>query len=144
MLTRKENRYFDAMKTYILNLFNLKVPVYPLDHKTFIVGDTEGDILGCCHKVKNEEGEVVLYVITIDETYIRACFYGRQTTYSPYSDNQLIETICHEIAHLYLWEHGKDHTALTNELYDTVIASLNNSNKFLNLSNKTIDIIQQT
>lgn len=81
-------------------------------------------VLGCCHKIRDDYGNEIGHVITIDEPYIRACYNGRQMPYSPYSDNQLIETICHEIAHMYVWEHNEDHKNLTNELYDSVMASL--------------------
>lgn len=129
MLKTKEYAYFTAMRDYIKRLFRLSVDIYPLNHRAFIPMGEGEEVLGCCHRVNDNEGNPILYVITIDEPYIRACYYGRQTAYSPYSDNQLIETICHEIAHMYIWEHGKDHTQLTNELYDSVIKSLNFTNK---------------
>lgn len=118
MLTSREHAYFCRIRDYILNLFGLKVPIIPLDHKSFIATEEGEEVLGCCHRVANG------YIISIDAPYIKACYYGRQTAYSPFSDNQLIETICHEIAHTQVWAHNKDHKDLTNALYDTVIASL--------------------
>lgn len=124
MLNSKEYRYFNNIKNYILRLFRIDVPIYPLDHKLFLSMEEDEEVLGCCHKLRSNSGEVKGYIITIDEPYIRACYYGRQTAYSPYSDNQLIETICHEIAHLYIWDHNEDHKNLTNELYNSVVDSL--------------------
>lgn len=124
MLNEKETKYFESLKDYILKLFNLNIPIYPMDHKLFLSTEENEEVLGCCHKIRDDNDHLIGYVITIDEPYIRACYYGRQTAYSPYSDNQLIETICHEIAHLYVWEHNEDHKNLTNELYDFTVQSL--------------------
>ena len=122
MLNSSEMKYFTTMKNYILSLFSLQISMYPLEHKLFIPMEEGEEVLGCCHKIANS-GQLSDYIITIDEPYIRACYYGRQAPHSPYSDNQLIETICHEIAHLYIWEHTKEHKELTNELYRTVVNS---------------------
>lgn len=121
MLNTKEQKYFNSLKDYILKLFSVHIGVYSLDHKMLSGDET---ILGCCHKMKNDKGKLLRYIITIDENYIKACYYGRQTAYSQYSDNQLIETICHELAHLKFWGHNSDHKELTNFLYNTVIESL--------------------
>ncbi len=121
MLNKKEQSYFNAIKTYIARLFCVPVGIYPLDHKAFIPMEEGEEILGCCHKLNDDKGDLVGYVITIDEPYIKSCYNGRQAPYSPFSDNQLIETICHEIAHIFVWEHNKEHKNLTNELYDTAI-----------------------
>lgn len=131
----KEYRYFNTLKNYILRHLNIKVDIYPLDHKLFIPMEEDEEVLGCCHKIRSESGDLKGYLITIDEPYIRACYYGRQTAYSPYSDNQLIETICHEIAHLYVWDHNEDHKNLTNELYDFIISSIE-KNKIKNFNKK--------
>lgn len=124
MLNKKEQNYFNAMKRYISGLFCVPVEIYPLDHKAFIPMEDGEEILGCCHKINDDFGNLLGYVITIDEPYIKACYNGRQTPYSPFSDNQLIETICHEIAHLFIWQHNEDHKNLTNELYDCTIKNL--------------------
>lgn len=121
MLNSKEQRYFTSLKDYISKLFNIEIGIYPLDHKILSEYET---ILGCCHKLKDDQDKIIGYIITIDENYIRACYYGRQVAYSQYSDNQLIETICHEIAHLTYWEHNKEHKELTNMLYNTTIENL--------------------
>lgn len=124
MLNLDERSYFDALAGYIKHMFGVEIDILPANHSEIIpTGDRE-QVLGCCHRINDNNGGVVAYLITIDEAYIRSCYCGRQTPYSPYSDNQLIETICHEIAHLYIWEHGKEHTALTNELYNAVINSI--------------------
>lgn len=32
----------------------------------------------------------------------------------------MLEVIAHEIAHLYVWRHGKRHTALTTKIYQQI------------------------
>lgn len=127
MLSRRERRYFDALVKHIKHTLNVYVDIVPANHKAIIPMSDDEQVLGCCHRMRDDDGTIVAYLITIDEPYVRACYAGRQTAYSPYSDNQLIETICHEIAHLSVWDHGKDHTALTNQFYNKVILSLQNS-----------------
>ena len=124
MLTGREREYFNRIKGYISTLFRLNVPIFPLDHARHLQVEPGDQILGCCHKIRDNAGETIGYLITIDEPYIRACYFGRQLPYSPYSDMQLIETICHEIAHMTCWEHDEKHAELTKQLYDTVMQSL--------------------
>lgn len=38
--------------------------------------------------------------------------------------NELIDTICHEFAHLLFWEHGENHTKATKEFTKVVKSSL--------------------
>lgn len=124
MLTNPERDYFDRIKGYILTLFRLSVPIYPLDHKQFFPVQPGEEILGICHKIRGRAGEIIGYLITIDAPYIRSCYYGRQSPYSLYSDFTLIETICHEIAHMTCWEHDEKHAERTRQLYDAVMDSL--------------------
>lgn len=124
MLNHGERRYFDALTAHIKKVLGVGVDIVPADHKSIIPMEEDEEVLGCCHKMMDDAGQAVAYLITVDEPYIRACYAGRQTAYSPYSDNQLIETVCHEIAHLCVWDHGKEHAALTNQFYDKVLLSL--------------------
>lgn len=110
-------RYFMHLAKGVKQVLNIEVPIYPLQHKLFLPED-EGEVLGCCHKIRDEQGDIVGYVITIDESYIEACCYGRQAAYSPYTKEKLLETICHEIAHLYYWSHDEQHKILTKELLE--------------------------
>ena len=123
MLAPSESKYFNNIVNWICSLLKVAVPIVPLEHRIFMDVKNDEEILGCCHKIRSDSGELVKYVITIDEPYIRACYYGRQSKYSPYSDTMLIETICHEIAHLIVWNHEKEHSQLTKELYETILNS---------------------
>ena len=118
MLTKVEAVYFRTITNKLLNLFQINVSIHPLDHRLFLNTENSENVLGCCHRFIDNDGNIQ-YLITIDESYIRACYYGRQTKYSLYSDDALIETICHEIAHIFFWTHDKDHEKLTKELYNT-------------------------
>lgn len=104
------------------------------DHRVIIPIETDEQVIDCCHRMRDDNGWIVAYLITVDEPYVRACYAVGQTAYSPYSDNQLIETICHEISHLFIWEHGKAHTALINLFYDKVILSKKAKNTFFILA----------
>lgn len=122
-MNKQEYRYFERLVNYIKELFHITVPIYPLDHERFLPHD-EGEILGCCHKIRDSDGVTIGYLITIDEGYIKACYNGRQTAYSLYSDYKLIETICHEIAHLYYWNHDSNHEKLTKDMFKITKESL--------------------
>ena len=84
--------------------------------------------------MRDDNGWIVAYLITADEPYVKACYAVGQTACSPYSDNQPIETVCHEIAHLSIWDYGKDHTSLINLFYDNVILSKRVKNTFFFLT----------
>lgn len=116
MLTREEKRFFYGFANRIKSLFGVKVDIVPLDHKAHIPMEPEEEILGCCHKMLDDDGNIAAYLISIDEPYIKACYHGAR--YSPYNRDTLAETICHEIAHLYIWEHGPEHSELTKELHN--------------------------
>lgn len=116
MLTNGEKRVFDRLAANIKRLFKLSVDIVPLNHREHIPMANDEEVLGCCHKILDNNGNLVDYLITIDIPYIRSCLYGMP--YSPYNIDMLVETICHEIAHLYIWQHGSEHTALTKELHN--------------------------
>lgn len=118
MLTRNEKRFFYSFANKIKSLFGINVDILPLNHKEHIPMGEDEAILGCCHKILDDNGDLVTHLITIDEPYIKACYYGEP--YSPYNKDALAETICHEIAHLYIWQHGAEHSALTRELHNAV------------------------
>ena len=44
---------------------------------------------------------------------------------SHYNVYSLIETICHELAHLFIWEHGEEHTRLTQEFTNIFVQQVN-------------------
>lgn len=113
--------YFDNLKNKICRLFSVAVPIYPMNHDLTLPVD---DVLGCCHRLRDDNGNLIGHIITIDEKYITACYYGRNIPHSQYNDDVLAETICHEIAHLYVWEHTKEHAELTTELHNVVRQNL--------------------
>jgi hypothetical protein len=115
MLTQNEYRYFDKIQNTVKSIFRINIHILPFDHAS--INDT--DILASCHRFKDSDGSIVKYIITVDESYIKACYNGRQTRYSRYSTKDLVETICHEIAHLFFWDHSQEHTKLTSELTNT-------------------------
>lgn len=111
MLNQQEFHYFNTLQSKIKSKIGVDINIIPLNHSLFLKDGDE--IQGSCHRFLDDNGKVVKQIITIDENYIKACFYGRQTRYSKYSDFMLIETICHELAHLFIWEHSPEHDDLT-------------------------------
>jgi len=106
MLNDKEYTYFNNMQSLIKHRLNIGVSIFAADHATmFPQGET---ILGCCHKFTDSSGNPAGIFITIDENHIRECFYLHKDLF-------LAETICHEIAHLFIWDHGKQHDLLTQD-----------------------------
>lgn len=112
MLTKSEFEYFDNLQNYIKRTLGIDIKIIPCNHVSVM---NDGDILGCCHKFKNDNGNIVKCLITVDENYIHSCIQHGFLRYSPYNIYSLIETICHELAHLFIWEHGEAHAELTKE-----------------------------
>lgn len=106
MLTNKEYVYFNNMQNLIKHRLNVNVTILAANHSKMF--ENGSNILGCCHKITDSNGNLVSVFITIDENHIRECFYL-------YKDLFLAETICHEIAHLFIWNHGKEHDLLTRD-----------------------------
>ena len=72
---------------------------------------------------KNTLGDGVDTYITIDCYFIDECWrHEFQGDYLIAGEN-LLHVIAHEIAHLSVWRHGKKHTALTEQLYQRIIAA---------------------
>lgn len=58
--------------------------------------------------------------ITIDNFFIHECFMEKFHGELNLSFESLEHVICHEIAHMSKWRHGKGHTRLTEELFEKV------------------------
>lgn len=72
---------------------------------------------------KNTMGDGVDTYITIDCYFIDECWrHEFQGDYLIAGEN-LQHVIAHEIAHLSVWRHGKKHTALTEQIYQQIIAA---------------------
>jgi len=98
----------------------MQIPITILDHETLKGKDKHA--LGLCWK--NEENNT--YSITIDEFFVKECYLYFELnspiglTWELGSGDTLEKVICHELAHVEYWRHGKKHTELTNRLLSKV------------------------
>jgi len=98
----------------------MEIPITILDHETLKGKDRQA--LGLCWKdeVNNT------YNITIDEFFVKECYLYFELnsivgmTWELGSGDTLEKVICHELAHVGHWRHGKKHTELTNKLLSKV------------------------
>lgn len=104
--------YFNEIVSAAREATAVNVPIY--------ISSLRG-VVGQCTKIYQWDGEVIARYIEIDRDYIAACYYGHSIRYSPYDTYSLIDTVCHEIAHLYYWQHGEDHSKLTDDLFQKTV-----------------------
>ena len=97
--------------------------IIPYDHELYTGKNV--DALGCCISTdpNNQLGDGVDTYITIDCYFIDECWRNEFNGDYLISGQTLPEVIAHEIAHLYIWRHGKKHTALTEKLLQQIQAA---------------------
>lgn len=111
----------------VIEYFNFVVDVVSevtdIDINVYVRKSTEKPtLLGKCIRFLDWDRNVVNQYIEIDIDYIIACYHGDDVRYSPYSIYHLLDTVCHEFAHTVCWEHGYQHTQLTNHFYQKAVA----------------------
>lgn len=117
MLNLQEQTYFNNILNSITKDLEINIPIIAYDHE--LMEDKQGkESLGCSWS--DNEGKSV-YKITIDEFFIQECYNSylwdnKQGGHPKMINESLEEVICHEIAHMMYWRHGKKHTELTNRL----------------------------
>lgn len=67
MLNHGERRYFDALTAHIKKVLGVGVDIVPADHKSIIPMEEDEEVLGCCHKMMDDAGQAVAYLITVDD-----------------------------------------------------------------------------
>jgi hypothetical protein len=113
--------YFNEVIKRIKQSVNVSIPILPADHEK-IKGHENA--LGICHGRKNiGQNDWEPEKITIDEYFIEenyeADVNGKTYMLRLVGEN-LVEVICHEIAHIQEWRHGKRHRNLTKKLIELV------------------------
>ena len=107
-----EKEYFDTTVASVLVKTGYSIDIQMLDHMT--LDGKHKRALGCCCQFDGH------YSITIDEYFVTECFehFVLKNKYSSWNltGQSLEEVICHELAHIEVWRHGKKHTALMNDL----------------------------
>lgn len=119
----QEQDYFNKIVEDIKIKLGIDILISSCDHET-IKGHKEA--LGIAYSYDKEN----VYQITIDEYFIHECYFDflwnkgcRNRGIVPKVEQKSIEdVICHEIAHMTYWEHGKKHSKLTKELLDKLNA----------------------
>jgi hypothetical protein len=122
LLNVEQSQYFENIVNPIINKFNVSIPIIPFDHDTLT--DKSKEALGSAWSYDKK----TVYQITIDEYFIYECYCDhmwnqgiRKKGYYPKLEKQsLAEVICHEIAHMTYWRHGKKHTELTQQLINSL------------------------
>lgn len=122
-LTAEELRWFHAVVGQARRATGVEVEIVPYDHELYEA--RHRDALGCCisRNPKNPLAPGADSYITIDCYFIDEKFRERFKGVRTIEKQSLEEVIAHEIAHLYVWRHGKKHTALTAELYEKIKAA---------------------
>jgi hypothetical protein len=113
--------YFNETVSIIKKSMNVVTPILPADHDQF---KGHENALGICHGYKNAgNNDWEPEKITIDEYFIEECYEaeinGKWYLLNLTGQN-LVEVICHEIAHIYEWRHGKKHRDITQRLIGLV------------------------
>jgi predicted metallopeptidase len=95
--------WFEKEISKIKNILNIEVPIYATDFRK------NSRALATIHGYKNGLGIAPLYIIfdtfTVQECYDHEVLNQRK----PAHGQKLLEIICHEIAHIDFWQHGKYH-----------------------------------
>jgi hypothetical protein len=124
MLNIQEQNYFNNIVNSITENLDVKIPIIAYDHD-LLKGEGK-EALGCAW---SENEGVSVYKITIDEFFIQECYNdylwnNKLGGYPKLVKETLEETVCHEIAHIMHWRHGKKHRELTNRLLNDYKANL--------------------
>lgn len=122
-LTAEELHWFNDVVAQARRATGVKVAIIPDDHERLEA--PHRDALGLCISrnpkdplASDADSYITIDCYFIDEKF-RERFEGRWTI----EKQTLEEVIAHEIAHLYVWRHGKKHSALTAELYEKIKAA---------------------
>lgn len=115
-LTDEELDWFYAQVEQAKQATGCEVEILPYDHDLY--DSKSRNALGCCvsDNPQNPLAEDADSYITVDCYFIHECF--RRDLYGELAIEKqtVLEVLAHEIAHLYVWRHGKKHTAKTQEL----------------------------
>ncbi|QVK19731.1 hypothetical protein KHQ81_15910 (plasmid) [Mycoplasmatota bacterium] len=116
MLSDNEKDYFNSIVKFIKQKINVNIPIIPYDHD--LLQGKSKEALGCSWS----KDKIIVDKITIDEYFIQECYgdymyrLGYKSFVPKVEEKSIEEVICHEIAHMSYWRHGKKHRELTREL----------------------------
>lgn len=117
MLTKQEKEYFENIVSDIKQKLNITIPIFAHNHE-----EVEGheNALGIAYADENKN----VYQVTIDEFFIHECYCDHRwnqglrgaNCWPKLEPESLEELICHEIAHIKYFRHGRWHKRETERL----------------------------
>lgn len=120
-LTEEELAWFHSVADKCKAATGCTVPITTFNNE--LCFDRDGkEALGTCWTNNPDnplDGETT---ITVDTWFIHEKYRNKIGELPMLTDATLESVICHEIAHLYVWEHGEDHDRKTQELMEMVEA----------------------
>lgn len=120
-MRREHLDFFNATLSKIQSSVGISVPVIPYDHSK-LAG--HANALGACHGTfSNGRKGWNVEKITIDEGFIEDCYdaeFNGKWYLTDLAGDDLIGVICHELAHVRHWRHGKKHKECTHHLISLV------------------------
>lgn len=110
-LTAEELKYFNDTVTKINNKLNNNIKISNSNFELFEDKKVKNYAVGICFKNEND------YNIYIDNYFIHECYEAQTKEYiKMLIENESIESvICHELAHISYFNHGKKHKELTEK-----------------------------
>ena len=120
-LTEEELVWFHSVADKCKAATGCTIPITAFNNE--LCFDRDGkEALGTCWTDNPDnplDGETT---ITVDTWFIHEKYRNKIGELPMLTDATLESVICHEIAHLYVWEHGEDHDRKTQELLEMVEA----------------------
>lgn len=115
-LTSDELRWFHDMVDRANNITGNRVPIISFDFDLLTDKDA-ANALGRTetHNPENPASVESATIILIDTWFIHECYDARFGDGWDFG-NTLEETVAHEIAHTHVWDHGPEHSALTERI----------------------------
>lgn len=122
-LTEEELAWFFGIVEKAKRATGCPVDIIPWNHDQCRKEDRDALGLIWTQDPKNTLGAGVDTFITIDNYFISEAWKVAFENWWNISQETLEHVIAHEIAHLTVWRHGKKHTALTEEIYQQIMAA---------------------
>lgn len=120
LLTEAELEYFNQTVAQVRNALGVQIEVLCRDHERELPAKHR-EALGLFYTSDPKNPSADCF-ITIDNYFIHECYEEKHAGKLNLSGQSLTEVICHEIAHMSKFRHGKGHKDLTQEFLRAVEA----------------------
>ena len=122
MMEAKYLEFFYSTVERVKKILSVEIPIERYDH-SLIRG--HHNALGICHGTADNYGKNWKPVkITIDNQFIEECYIMEYENGWWLKDllrgKNLVSVLCHEIAHITVFRHGKRHSELSQQLFAKV------------------------